>query len=78
MRLLHDCYVQRYFAPGDTNVFTGPSKMPDDPDYDSRLADTLLQLKRLKPAITIQEPFRVTQSHQAYHLGGKRSEAGGR
>jgi hypothetical protein len=24
MRLLHDCYVQRYFAPGDTNVFTGP------------------------------------------------------
>jgi hypothetical protein len=25
MLLLHDCYVQRYFAPGDTNVFTGPS-----------------------------------------------------
>ena len=25
MRLLHGCYVQRYFAPGDTNVFTGPS-----------------------------------------------------
>src|ERR1700738_4205299 len=25
MRLLHDCYVQRYFAPGDTNVSTGPS-----------------------------------------------------
>src|SRR5271166_842254 len=26
MRLLHDCYVQRYFAPGDTNVFTGPNR----------------------------------------------------
>jgi hypothetical protein len=24
MPLLPDCHVQRYFAPGDTNVFTGP------------------------------------------------------
>jgi Ni,Fe-hydrogenase III large subunit len=26
MPLLPDCQVQRYFAPGDTNVFTGPIK----------------------------------------------------
>ena len=25
MPLLPDCHVQRYFAPGDTNVFTGPT-----------------------------------------------------
>ncbi len=24
MPLLPDCHVQRYFAPGGTNVFTGP------------------------------------------------------
>jgi DUF2892 family protein len=24
MPLLPDCSIQRYFAPGDTNVFTGP------------------------------------------------------
>jgi len=24
MPLLPDCHAQRYFAPGDTNVFTGP------------------------------------------------------
>jgi hypothetical protein len=25
MPLLHDCHAPRYFAPGDTNVFAGPS-----------------------------------------------------
>jgi hypothetical protein len=25
MPLLPDCHVQRYFAPGDTNVFAGPN-----------------------------------------------------
>jgi len=25
MPLLPDCHIHRYFVPGDTNVFTGPS-----------------------------------------------------
>jgi hypothetical protein len=29
IRLLPGCHVQRYFAPGDTNVFTGPRNEVD-------------------------------------------------
>lgn len=50
------------------------SKTPDDEEYDSRLEDVLQIVSAIKPAVTIQHPFRLRQSHQSAHLGGKRSE----
>jgi hypothetical protein len=59
MRLLHDCYLQRYFAPGDTNVFTGPIWVSLEPDN----SDTFVSLPLIERLVV--EGF-LDHSRQAY------------
>ncbi len=49
-----------------------PSKIPSDPEYDSRLADTLTSLSRLRPDLQIMTPFRSRASTTPAHHGGSR------
>jgi len=48
------------------------SKCKSDPEYDSRLEDTLTALKRKKNNIIIQEPISANQTMLPVHLGGTR------
>lgn len=49
-----------------------PSKLPTHPEYDSRLADTLIRLKQLRPDLTIERPFTCRASTVPSHQGGSR------
>jgi len=49
------------------------SKLPDHPEYDSRLLDTLGVLKRLRPDLVIETPLSMKASTKPSHLGGSRS-----
>jgi len=49
------------------------SKLPDHPEYDSRLLDTLGVLKRLRPDLVIETPLALKASTKPSHHGGSRS-----
>jgi predicted amidophosphoribosyltransferase len=49
------------------------SKCRTDPDYDSRLDDTLRLLGQKRPTLKIVQPFHAIQTLQAAHLGGDRN-----
>lgn len=60
--------------PGGMTVAAIPtSKREDDPEYDSRLDDTLRLLHRSNKTIRVEHPFEVIESHQSAHTGGDRS-----
>lgn len=43
-----------------------------DPNYDTRLDDTLNELRKIKPNIIIEEPIIINNNLGAAHLGGTR------
>src|ERR1700677_1997602 len=49
------------------------SKCKTDPQYDSRLEDTLRALKRLNASLIIESPLTSKNTVQASHLGGDRN-----
>ncbi len=49
-----------------------PSKLPEDPEYDSRLADCLARLKQIRPDLTVERPFVCRESTVPSHHGGSR------
>jgi hypothetical protein len=57
---------------GSTVAAIPTSKREDDPQYDSRLDDVLKTLRQFLPALVIERPFEVTESHQSAHTGGGR------
>lgn len=50
-----------------------PSVIRSDPNYDSRLEDTLRILKELKPTVVIEFPLSIDQNLPPAHLGGRRN-----
>lgn len=48
------------------------SKAKGDPNYDSRLEDTVRYLKQIKPGVEIGFPFSIKKSMTAAHYGGSR------
>ena len=48
------------------------SKCRTDPEYDSRLVDTLSAAKRYKPSLIVEQPIVVNATSVAVHAGGSR------